>query len=587
MFNTPITFLQCNLGRASHSSIEISTAIPLHNASILALQEPYNLNNSPVGFPLKFSVAAPNINPLVCTFFAPDISCTLVRKFSDQYFCVCELIWPFCQPLYLINCYLPPSLPLTPLLDKLHTIICLLPDSNILVLGDFNSHNTLWHSKKTKTRGTNQKNVIENNEYKENNTMIFDADGPIVCHLPLNLEEPSELLMKYDYKFKHLDELRSDLDTNKIKLGEIIVKRYKDRNIYYLFYKENEWDNIEYDQLYDIYDTLKDKLLENKETKINIPIIEVQFNNINWDKIRVMLKYIFKDSKIFINIFKNLIINPDQDEIQNILKEYHSNVTSGHSGIHKTCSRIREKYYWPTIKRDVERFIKHCDSCQRYKLVRKKNLQPMEITTTSKQSFSKIFLDIAGPLNDTECRNKYILTLQDDLSKYSQAYPIQDHTAETVAETFVRQFICKFGSPNVIVTDQGTEFMSELFSNVAKLFKIRKYHTTAYHPQSNGALERSHQGLLDYIKQYTNQYKDSWDNWIDFAMLSYNTTPHTVTQFIPYELVFGRKPNLPSLLTSTNEPIYTYEDYVTELKLKLSHAFDTAHKHIIDYKERN
>ena len=132
MLNTPITFLQCNLGRASHSSIEISSAIPLHNASILALQEPYNLNNSPVGFPLKFSVAAPNINPLVCTFFAPDISCTLVRKFSDQYFCVCELIWPFCQPLYLINCYLPPSLPLTPLLDKLHTIICLLPDSNIL-----------------------------------------------------------------------------------------------------------------------------------------------------------------------------------------------------------------------------------------------------------------------------------------------------------------------------------------------------------------------------------------------------------------------------------------------------------------------
>ena len=179
MLNTPITFLQCNLGRASHSSIEISSAIPLHNASILALQEPYNLNNSPVGFPLKFSIAAPNINPLVCTFFAPDISCTLVRKFSDQYFCVCELIWPSCQPLYLINCYLPPSLPLTPLLDKLHTIICLLPDSNILVLGDFNSHNTLWHSKKTKPRGTLLERFILENGLAIANTpqllSTFDA----------------------------------------------------------------------------------------------------------------------------------------------------------------------------------------------------------------------------------------------------------------------------------------------------------------------------------------------------------------------------------------------------------------------------
>ena len=159
--------------------------------------------------------------------------------------------------------------------------------------------------------------------------------------------------------------------------------------------------------------------------------------------------------------------------------------------------------------------------------------------------------------------------------------------AETVAEIFVLQFICKFGSPNVIVTDQGTEFMSELFANVTKLFKIRKFNTTAYHPQSNGALERSHQGLLDYIKHYTEQYKTTWDNWIDFAMFSYNTTPHTVTQFTPYELVFGRKPNLPSILTSANEPMNTYEDYVSELKLKLTKSFNMAHENILNHKEKN
>ena len=160
-----------------------------------------------------------------------------------------------------------------------------------------------------------------------------------------------------------------------------------------------------------------------------------------------MLKYIFKDSKIFVNVYKNLIINPSKDEILNIVKEYHSNVTSGHSGISKTCSRIKEKYYWPTLKRDVENFIRHCDSCQRYKLVRKKSLQPMEITTTSKQSFNKIFLDIVGPLHDTDCHNKYILTLQDDLSKFSQAYPVQDHKAETIAEVFVQNCVRKIFVP--------------------------------------------------------------------------------------------------------------------------------------------
>ena len=436
-------------------------------------------------------------------------------------------------------------------------------------------------------RAFNNKNVIENHEYEEHHSMIFNSDGPIVCHLPLNLEQPNELTLKYDLKYKHLNELKSEIDQNIIKLGDIVLKKYKDKNIYYIFYKENEWDSVEYDQLFDLYENLKLKLQNNKEIKINLPVIDAQYNNITWDKVRVILKYLYKDSKIFVNVYKNLIINPDKGDIPNIIKEFHSSVTSGHSGINKTCSRIKQKYYWASLKRDVEKFIKRCDSCQRNKLVRKKNIQPMEITTTSKQSFNKIFLDIVGPLHDTESSNKYILTLQDDLSKFSQAYAIKDHTAETVAETFVTQFICRFGSPNIIVMDQGTEFMSELFTNVAKLFKIRKYHTTAYHPQSNGALERSHQGLLDYIKHYTEQYKTTWDNWIDFAMFSYNTTPHTVTQFTPYELVFGRKPNLPSLLTSTSEPIYTYEDYLTELKLKLSHVFDSARGHIISYKERN
>ena len=133
----------------------------------------------------------------------------------------------------------------------------------------------------------------------------------------------------------------------------------------------------------------------------------------------------------------------------------------------------------------------------------------------------------------------------------------------------------------------GEPVYSELFTNVMKLFKIRKYSTTAYHPQSNGALERSHQGLVDYIKHYTEQYKTTWDKWIEFAIFSYNTIPHTVTKFIPYELVFGRKSNLPSLLTNCNDPIYTFEDYLTELKTKLQHSFNIARDRVLDYKERN
>ena len=436
-------------------------------------------------------------------------------------------------------------------------------------------------------RNFNKRNIVTNNEYIEHSSMIFNAEGPIVCHLPINLEQPDELLLKYDLKYKHLDDLKNETANGNIKLGDIVTRKFKDQSIYYVFLKENEWDNLEYDQIFDVYESLKTKLEQDGQTKINLPVLEPQYNQISWEKIRTLLKYLFNGSGISVNVFKNLIINPNREEIAKILKEYHSSITAGHSGISKTCTRIKQKYYWPTLRRDVEKFVKHCDSCQRNKLVRKKNLQPMEITTTSKTSFNKIFLDIVGPLHDTESNNKYIITLQDDLSKYSQAYPVLNHTAETVAQVFVEQFICRFGSPNIIVTDQGTEFMSDLFKNVAKLFKIRKFNATAYHPQTNGALERSHQGLLDYIKHYTEQYKTTWDTWINFAMFSYNTTPHTVTKFTPYELIFGRRANLPSLLTGSNEPMYTYEDYLSELKLRLSQSFNCARENILNHKEKN
>ena len=239
------------------------------------------------------------------------------------------------------------------------------------------------------------------------------------------------------------------------------------------------------------------------------------------------------------------------------------------------------------MKQDIKEFIKTCDSCQKNKLVRKKNIQPMEITTTSSSPMEKIFLDIVGPLPLSENGNKYILTLQDDLSKYSQAYAIPNHEAITIANKLVENFICKFGIPKYILTDQGKDFMSNLLNEVSKLFKIKQINCTAYHPQSNGALERSHQTLADYLKHYTNKDQSDWDKWLDFAMFSYNTTIHTTTKFTPHELLFGVKPNIPSSLLQSPEFKYTYDDYVSELKLKLQTSHKIAKENIIKSKNTN
>lgn len=124
----------------------------------------------------------------------------------------------------------------------------------------------------------------------------------------------------------------------------------------------------------------------------------------------------------------------------------------------------------------------------------------MEITTTSTIALEKLF--IVGPLPLCESGDKFILTVQDDLTKFSQAYAIPNHKARQIAVKLVREFICKYGKPEIIVTDQGEDFTSKLLNQIAKLFKINQINCTAYHPQSNAALERSHATLADYLKHY-------------------------------------------------------------------------------------
>jgi hypothetical protein len=213
--------------------------------------------------------------------------------------------------------------------------------------------------------------------------------------------------------------------------------------------------------------------------------------------------------------------------------------------------------------------------------------QPMEITTTASSPFQKLFLDLVGPLPKTLQSNNYILTLQDDLTKYSIAVPIADATANTIARAFVQNFVCIYGIPDTILTDQGTNFMSDIFKHICKILSFKKLHTTAYHPQSNGALERSHLTLKNYIRSFVDKDQNNWDEYIIYAQFTYNTTIHTTTNFTPYELIFSKKPSIPTSFSKKEQPVYNYNDYTFELMQKIQRSREIAKENIIENKNKN
>lgn len=273
-----------------------------------------------------------------------------------------------------------------------------------------------------------------------------------------------------------------------------------------------------------------------------------------------------------------------QDEKEFILNDYHLLPTAGHAGVRRMINNIRRSFYWPELERDVRQFIKKCDKCQIMKYGRN-TIQPMVVTTTATSAFQKIFLDIVGPLDKDLDGNSYILSIQCDLSKFVEVYSLPNKESRTVAAALVNNFILRFGIPNTILTDRGTEFMSSTMTEVCKLLGIEKLNSTSYHHQTIGSLENSHKHLGAYLRTQCDKYPEAWSHWLPYWSFTYNNTVHTITKYTPFELVFGKPSNIPCRVSTTVEPLYNPNDYCLELKYRLQLACKDARENIIKNKQ--
>ncbi|GFG29979.1 hypothetical protein Cfor_02829, partial [Coptotermes formosanus] len=112
----------------------------------------------------------------------------------------------------------------------------------------------------------------------------------------------------------------------------------------------------------------------------------------------------------------------------------------------------------------------------------------MEITTTANRPFDKCEPDIVGLTTVMNKGNRYVITFQDEITKFVAALPIPNQEVKTVAGEFMRNVVLKFGTPDVILTDQGSNFLSGLFKRTGKLPRVKKLQTTAFYPESNRTL---------------------------------------------------------------------------------------------------
>lgn len=290
-----------------------------------------------------------------------------------------------------------------------------------------------------------------------------------------------------------------------------------------------------------------------------------------------------------------ILINPpkiieDNKEKFRIMTEFHCDpLVGGHCGQKKLYFKLRSKYYWKGMSRDIARFVRNCQKCQLNK-VKIGQKEPMTITNTPQKPFDVVIVDTVGPLPKSLNDNQYILTLICDLTKFLIAIPLADKSAKTIARAIFEHFVLIYGPMKSIRTDRGTEYRNELITELCKLLKIEHTTSTAYRHQSVGSIERNHRVLNEYLRSYVSDNLGNWEEYLRYFVFCYNTSNSIAFEgkFTPFELVYSKKANLPEeLLSGRIDPIYNIENFVLEAKYRLQIANDQASKLLNKLKQRN
>ncbi|XP_076660385.1 uncharacterized protein LOC143363724 [Halictus rubicundus] len=256
---------------------------------------------------------------------------------------------------------------------------------------------------------------------------------------------------------------------------------------------------------------------------------------------------------------------------EEVLRECHNAPWGGHFGVRKTLAKIRQRFFWPDHRRDVEEWCRRCDSCVAKKGPRERGKGSLKIYNVG-APFERIALDIVGPLPKSMTGNRYALVVVDYFSKWPEVIPLPNQKATTIAKTLLTDVISRHGVRLELHSDQGRNFESSVFKELMRLLGIRKTRTTPLHPQSDGLVERMIRTLLQYLTQFVSEHQKDWDEWIPTFLLAYRTSQHEVTRNTPAMVLMGRELRLPlDLLRGSNYASERKEEgaYIGEMRAKI------------------
>ena len=259
-----------------------------------------------------------------------------------------------------------------------------------------------------------------------------------------------------------------------------------------------------------------------------------------------------------------------------ILISCHDDPTAGHLGHIKTYEKVRQRYYWHGMFKDIEHWCRTCIDCAMRKRPRNHHKAPL-LPIPVQGPFDRLAMDILGPLPTTHDGNRYILVFSDYYTRWPEAYALPSIEASRIAQLLVDEILARHSTPRTLLSDRGSNFLSSVIQSVCKIMNTRRLHTTAYHPQTDGLVERFNATLCEGLSMYVSTHQKDWDKHLPLVLFAYRVSPNATTGESPFYLLYGREPRLPLDVTLLL-PDSNVSSSVAELRARIVSNLEESQK---------
>lgn len=233
------------------------------------------------------------------------------------------------------------------------------------------------------------------------------------------------------------------------------------------------------------------------------------------------------------------MVVPESERLR-VLRESHDEPVSGHGGFFKTLDRVRRKYFWPDMHSEIRRYVAKCEVCKASKHTNVQQRAPMGEYREATRAWQMLYTDFIGPLPRSRSGFSYIFVVVDAYTKFVHLTSLRQATSKAVIKVLRDEIFYVHGVPQVVVCDNGKQFVSGDFKKFLEGFDVKLWLISRYHPQANAA-EAANKTIGTTIRAYTKEGNhQDWDKYLKQISCAMNTATHSSTKMSPYFINYGQ-----------------------------------------------